>query len=55
MYQMKFCTILRISLLSSVLLLSTFVAETKAYGFGRCPKYPSMPKFNMSRVSYPRL
>ncbi|XP_034652178.1 apolipoprotein D isoform X1 [Drosophila subobscura] len=30
--------------------LLTFVAETNAYGFGRCPNYPSMPKFNMSRV-----
>ncbi|XP_064541479.1 apolipoprotein D [Drosophila montana] len=43
------CTILRFSLLSSVLLL-TLVEQANAYGFGRCPKYPSMPKFNMSRV-----
>ncbi|KAL7738650.1 hypothetical protein ACLKA6_006940 [Drosophila palustris] len=49
MTEHKFCAILRISLLSSVLLL-TFAGETTAYGFGRCPKYPSMPKFNMSRV-----
>ncbi|KAH8237161.1 hypothetical protein KR038_005775 [Drosophila bunnanda] len=35
-------------LLSGVLLLS--FTETEAYGFGRCPNYPSMPKFNMSRV-----
>jgi len=39
----------RVWLLSGVLLV-TF-AGTDAYGFGRCPNYPSMPKFNMSRVS----
>jgi len=38
-----------VCLLSGVLLL-TFTG-TNAYGFGRCPNYPSMPKFNMSRVS----
>lgn len=24
--------------------------SASAYGFGRCPKYPSMPKFNLTRV-----
>lgn len=34
---------------AAVLLL--FAYNAQASGFGRCPKYPSMPKFNMTKVS----
>lgn len=33
-----------------VILLTFWIASVNGYGFGRCPKYPSMPKFNMTRV-----
>lgn len=41
--------------LSSSVYLQLFAAfaivrGVVGYGFGRCPKYPSMPKFNMTRV-----
>ncbi|XP_030373448.1 apolipoprotein D [Scaptodrosophila lebanonensis] len=38
------------TLLLSTIFLFTFMDQTHAYGLGRCPKYPSMPKFNMSRI-----
>ncbi|XP_055836708.1 apolipoprotein D [Episyrphus balteatus] len=35
---------------SIVVLLTFWIASVAGYGFGRCPKYPSMPKFNMTRA-----
>ncbi|XP_055917213.1 apolipoprotein D [Eupeodes corollae] len=35
---------------SIVILLTFWIASVAGYGFGRCPKYPSMPRFNMTRV-----
>lgn len=32
------------------ILIIVLAERTSAYGFGRCPKYQSMPKFNMSRI-----
>ncbi|XP_037946867.1 apolipoprotein D [Teleopsis dalmanni] len=34
----------------SIAFLFLLMESVYGYGFGRCPKYPSMPKFNMSRV-----
>ncbi|KAI8127288.1 hypothetical protein FF38_03226 [Lucilia cuprina] len=36
--------------LSVICLFLLLMDSAYAVGFGRCPKYPSMPKFNMSRV-----
>lgn len=37
---------------ATALLLAAFACgRTDASGFGRCPKYPSMPKFNMTKVN----
>lgn len=35
---------------SIVILLACWITSVAGYGFGRCPKYPSMPRFNMTRV-----
>ncbi|XP_054739852.1 apolipoprotein D [Anastrepha obliqua] len=45
-YSHSFCCVCATALLTLLLL----VDGAESYGFGRCPKYPSMPKFNMSRV-----
>lgn len=41
--------------LSKVLILLqiilTILHSTTSSGFGRCPNYPSMPKFNVTKVS----
>lgn len=34
-----------------VLLCGFLLQAVSSYGFGRCPKYPSMPKFNLTKVS----
>lgn len=35
---------------SIVILLITTIAMVHGSGFGKCPNYPSMPKFNLTKV-----
>lgn len=43
---------LAFALVGPLVLLQLLLADNAVHGsgFGRCPKYPSMPKFNMTRV-----
>ncbi|XP_055706792.1 apolipoprotein D isoform X1 [Phlebotomus papatasi] len=38
-------------LLSTIVAIWLFSSEVSASGFGRCPKYPSMPKYNMTKFT----